>query len=125
MITPKEIHALFQKEIGLSDWDFTLFRNQYTNWIEVKLIAALQFNENKEQRYENAYMSLGKDTFKLDFDDSVDIEIIDKALRIAAGIEEYTPIEGKDKKVWHSNVCHSCGEPMSNDCPRCTKLWES
>ena len=23
------------------------------------------------------------------------------------------------------NKCHSCGEPMSNDCPRCTKLWES
>ena len=26
---------------------------------------------------------------------------------------------------FHHNKCNSCGEPMSNDCPRCTRLWES
>lgn len=29
------------------------------------------------------------------------------------------------KKEFHQNVCHSCGEAMSNDCERCSRLWSS
>ena len=32
-------------------------------------------------------------------------------------------VEAKD--VFCQNVCHTCKEPMSNDCPRCQRLWES
>jgi hypothetical protein len=40
--------------------------------------------EESKDRYDRAYMSLGRDTFRLDVNDDVDIHIIDKALRIAA-----------------------------------------
>ena len=30
-----------------------------------------------------------------------------------------------DEKQFHQNTCHSCKEPMSNDCDRCKRLWES
>ena len=33
--------------------------------------------------------------------------------------------EGEEKKEWHQNYCKSCNEPMSQNCPRCKKLWES
>ena len=43
--------------------------------------------EDAVERYEVAYASLAKDTFYLDFDDGVDIQIIDKALQTASGIQ--------------------------------------
>lgn len=30
-----------------------------------------------------------------------------------------------DTEQFHQNKCNSCGEPMSNDCPKCQRLWES
>jgi len=30
-----------------------------------------------------------------------------------------------EKEEFHQNKCNSCGNPMSNDCPACQRLWES
>ena len=34
-------------------------------------------------------------------------------------------LESEPAKEQHQNICHSCGESMSNDCDRCKHLWES
>ena len=30
-----------------------------------------------------------------------------------------------EDSVYHHNVCNTCGEPMSGDCLRCQRLWQS
>ena len=34
-------------------------------------------------------------------------------------MDEYATEVSRERK------CHSCGKPLSNECPRCERLWET
>jgi hypothetical protein len=50
------------------------------------------------------------------------VVIMDDVVSLYLLIEEYHQAE-LDR--FSHNRCNSCGNTMSNDCPRCTRLWES
>ncbi|MCK5600296.1 hypothetical protein KAR91_00325 [Candidatus Pacearchaeota archaeon] len=51
----------------------------------------------------------------------MDYEGFKQAVAALQGKEQ----RGEGAKEFHQNKCNSCGEPMSNDCPRCERLWSS
>lgn len=58
---------------------------------------------------------------------AIDCEMLKFAEEYVAAI---TALQGKEQrgeeaKEFHQNKCNSCRKAMSNDCPRCAKLWES
>jgi len=40
-------------------------------------------------------------------------------------VRRRAPVQQAKGATYHRNVCNSCGEPMSGDCPTCKRLWES
>jgi len=57
------------------------------------------------------------------FDDlieDIDLREFYKSL-IVTCMEEYSQSQAQKT----TRFCHSCGVPLSNDCPRCERLWES